>query len=50
MNWKELCEIVDSPTLQRDIQTWDETGNEPDGYTRAELFVMYQYMVEGEKC
>jgi len=47
MTWNELCEIVGSPTLQRDIQTWDETGNKPGGYTKAELYVMYQYIVEG---
>lgn len=44
MNYQELCERIDSPTLQRDLQSWQETGNHPAGYTLWELELMEEYL------
>lgn len=44
MNYQELAEKIDSPTLQRDLQYWKETGEPPGGYSLEELRLMEQYI------
>jgi NADH/NAD ratio-sensing transcriptional regulator Rex len=44
MNYQELCEKIDSPTLQRDLQYFEQTGEYPGGYNAEERALMEEYL------
>jgi hypothetical protein len=44
MNYKELSEAVNSPTLQRDLKYWEDTGETPAGYLGWEFDLMSQFL------
>ncbi len=44
MNYQELCQKINSPTLQRDFQYFQEIGDCPIGYMPDELALMQEYL------
>jgi hypothetical protein len=48
MTLKELARLINSPTLERDLQYLNDTGDYPSGYTPDELALMEEYLLEKE--
>lgn len=48
MEFKELSEKINSPTLQRDLQYLNDTGDYPGGYSLEEISLMQEYLAERE--
>jgi len=46
MTYQELSEKINSPTLERDIKYFQETGNMAEGYTYDEYLLIWSYLYE----